>query len=385
MVLSAMAPAAADTTTGIAGQILREDGTPVAGATVQATPESGDAATTTTDATGHYVLTTHPGAHRLLATPGAADDDLAPRQVQVAVESGRRTTRDVVLRAGNLFGVVRGADGQPVAAARVHVRPHSDEEVVVQSAGDGSFRLTVPGGELQIWAEPPPTVAPHRHAGSKPRHAEVPVGGVLADLALQLRPVAVTGRVLGPDDTPVVGARVEVESPPNPDGSSSWDSAETGADGTFAAALDTSGAVAVVVRPPLANPAGWGQVKLSTTYDGTATTTVPDVVLPDAHNVSGRVLRGTGEPAVGVDVSLTGWDTADEFVHLVTQTDAAGAYRLVAPASHPRYGYTVQASLPGDSNVLLDAESASFQVADTAVVVPDLTMVTPVVRGHVRA
>lgn len=382
MVLTGVSPvAAADGLTGIAGQVVREDGSAVAGATVTMTPDrDGAPATTTTDPSGRYVLDTDSGGHVLRVAPPGDAPDLAPRELPVAIEAGHRSTRDVVLRSANLTGVVRAPDGEPVAGARVTVWQYhySSTPMVSESGADGAFAMTVGEGHLSVWAEPPPTLAPHTHAGSVQQYKEVPAGGVLAGVELLLRPVAVTGRVLSPDSgTPVVGARVDVQ------GGGGSDSAETGADGTFAAALPATGTVNIVARPPIANPDGWGQVKRAVQYEGPAPADAGDLVLDGAHNVSGRVLGPSGEGVAAAELTLSGWDAAGAFVHVTTQTDVRGAYRVVAPRSGSS-GYTVRAAAAGGSNELLPASRSSVVVQADPVVVPDLALKAPDLRGLAR-
>jgi len=197
---------------------------PVGGARVmvRAGDAAGAALYAVTGAGGDFTLPLPPGDHMLIATHDGRSDASA----SVHVIAGR-TPEAVTLRFGRpgtrvLMGVVRDAEGRPLAAARVAAMQGSSadlgaapgEPAAISSAiadAGGHFKLTgLPDSALRLEIRHP-QYAPHRTDVGEAR----PGAGLPPELVIRVPvPGGITGevheRVTG---GPVAGFQLEAEGP----------------------------------------------------------------------------------------------------------------------------------------------------------------------------
>ncbi|MEI8256273.1 MAG: carboxypeptidase regulatory-like domain-containing protein, partial [Deltaproteobacteria bacterium] len=146
--------AAAETTARAAleGRVLAEDGTPVAGAVVRATPANGAPVEVTTDEQGHYGLDGLPPGTYDLSISAARRPEV---HHSVTVVAGQHGTQDAALDrpfpAGQIRGLVRSFDGTPVVATieieRIHLRQQTDAR--------GEFECDARPGEYVVQVSAP--------------------------------------------------------------------------------------------------------------------------------------------------------------------------------------------------------------------------------------
>ncbi len=152
----------------------------------------------------------------------------------------------MLARAGRLAGTVRGADGEPVAGARVAaVDPGGAVAASTRSGTDGEYRLDgLSPGRYTVTVG-----APGFRTGTVP--VSVTGAGTRCDVALDPAP-RVAGTVRGPDGRPLAGARVTLLDPAG----NVVAAHATGADGRYAF-TDLAGDEYTVVAtgyPPVAAP-----------------------------------------------------------------------------------------------------------------------------------
>jgi len=291
-----------------AGRVVDAAGTPVAGVRVRLVPDDAllvylgvpaagrwSELETITDADGTYGfagIRPRAGYAVLFEAPGRA---MAVRSSVAFVAGERARLDDLVLADGaGVRGVVRGADGAPVAGARVGIalRPPNPLQFVLArvdrlpwrqalatTGADGRFEVAhVAEGRAVLVVE----AAGH---ASKVLALTVPAAGVLdvPDVALPAAD-AVSGTALLADGAPAVGARVLVTR----DGGIAGYDAEVGADGAFS----------ILAVPPGVGPVFAYVPGLAPVVTPPVRTGVADVRVRfgASGRLAGRVVGPDGEP-----------------------------------------------------------------------------------------
>lgn len=211
--------------------VVDRKGAPVRGAKVTLLASAGIAVSVegTTDDTGGVELYGLPSHAKLRLGVEAADFATKRLTASLDTTTNLRVTLD---EAARIAGEVRDERGEPVAAARVSAFTAVERiEAPQPSNAEGRFRFDdAPAGPLRLVAEG------DGYAPSSPKAVVVDAGAELGDVVLVLsRADTIRGRVLGPEDAPVAGARVRLGR--------EWDLADaadparaetrTSADGTF--------------------------------------------------------------------------------------------------------------------------------------------------------
>ncbi len=155
--------AATPTTGKIAGTVKTKDGAAMSGAVVYALQGATTVASTTTDSSGHYQLTTPPGTY--LVGAGALAYT-APGAYNVVVTAGATTTVDFTMVKGNggagtIKVTVQASDGALVAGASVACVLAGT--VSVYGVTDAAGQVTIEGllaGTYKVYAGKKPTYAP---------------------------------------------------------------------------------------------------------------------------------------------------------------------------------------------------------------------------------
>ncbi|MCB9507593.1 MAG: carboxypeptidase regulatory-like domain-containing protein [Myxococcales bacterium] len=198
------------------------------------------------DATTGVVLTARPGPATVFAAGvGGSYGFSQPTPIVVAGDaSGGQEVRVVVERRQLLSGVVTAEGGEPVAGASVRAIasasalfpldsypvPAGAFLAEATSAGDGSFVLSMPPGDVEVEVTPPLA------SGLVGARRELTLGRGGGEVAVVVeRGGVVSGRVLDAANLPLPGAHVSVYA----SGSSSEPvtRALTGADGSYAVVL----------------------------------------------------------------------------------------------------------------------------------------------------
>lgn len=176
----------------------------------------------------------------------------------------------------------------------------------------------------------------------------------------------VSGRLVGEDGTPVVGAVVSFEGRVGGDGTFASRKVITDSTGTFAVDLLASprdAAYTMTAVPPPGSRAGilTQQVRASLTMDRKVALFIGDTVkatftCPDRLVVSGEVLGLEGLPAFEVQVEATPLEALDQrpLPHEVTRTttDFQGRFELLLDPARYRIDYIPTLGLPRKSRVV---------------------------------
>ncbi|MBI4607153.1 MAG: carboxypeptidase regulatory-like domain-containing protein [Planctomycetes bacterium] len=246
----------------------------------------------------------------------------------ILVEAGRKARYDVELAPGlSISGLVRDAEGQPIAGVRVQARRVETarlkgfgklvqifvdqtegasllEASPVETDALGAFRLTSlePGGhDLRLVKE--------GYAWGEARGVPSGTDGV----AITLEPaIRVAGRVVSPAREPVAGAAIvlreperDVQGPAGPLAVAFVDvdpfgekerSAMTGEDGGFTLGAFSRGSYELMVRAE-----GFPEHRRSLALEG-APLELGDVVLAESREIAGTVLSPEGLPVGGAEV-----------------------------------------------------------------------------------
>lgn len=193
----------------LAGQVVDEGGRPIANASVEARPDTGDEDVepwvAMGDEEGRFSFDTLlAGWQRLDAS--ATGYEPTSRLALAALE-GAQEVRIVLRRTGIIAGRVLGSDGEPAGGADVILAGSGvwpPRQIAVGEDGRFAFR-GVPGGVYEVGARRGNEVAP-------PREGLVLVAGGTADLTLRLGVGAsLSGIVVDAEnDEPIAGAEVVV-------------------------------------------------------------------------------------------------------------------------------------------------------------------------------
>ncbi len=189
------------------------------------------------DAGGRFELTAVPGNLKVRGAQG-----LAQGVVTLAAVAPGDTVEVAITLADpvTLKGRVVDGDGQPVGGAKVLTATilavgGPVEKQQFDSADDGSFTARTPAGIVRIEARKNGDLSP---AVAEPRAGGATIDGLVLTLAA---PIALRGKVITDDGTPVIGAKVRLAA------NSIYDTT-TGSDGTFEVGAPGGQAYTVKVR-----------------------------------------------------------------------------------------------------------------------------------------
>lgn len=337
----------------LVGQVVDEKGRPVAGAEVTL---AGTPFPLVSDSIHH--LLSHQGRHQVRTGPAGRfrfrdlpdglfelsilHPDYAILDDEQAVEGsaiGRLGT--FVLRQGTVLrGTVTGADGSPVAGARVWALSRteqraSDEAFAPPSAttaDDGSFSIPgrPSGQKLDFWV----CADGFLQEWSSIDFPEDPV-------QVRLLPAAsIHGRVLGPDGSPLAGARVSACEGEEMGGCGNrvatpcleGEPATSDAEGRFHLARLSPAWYTVTAQAP-----GLVNAEVSPVRAAAGEPMEVEIRFPEGATVSGRVTAPDGSPLPGADVWVRSeksavWMTAREDGSFRVSGVAAGPNEIVARA-----------------------------------------------------
>lgn len=277
-----------------------------------------------------------------------------------AVVAGEAEAVEMVLRPlGTLRGRVVDEQGRAVAGAGVLARPSSDlprrsGEKPTPTAADGSFTLAaVEPGAAAIEATAP---------GFQPAildPVEVPAGGEVSGLELVLEPAATVAGVVRTEDGEPVPRATVLSGEPNPTifpfqgvRRSRHSFAQTAADGTFSLDGLRPGAQRLVARHP-----GLGEAVRD--VDLALGRNRVDLVLVSGHEISGRVVDGTGSPVAGavLETRVIADHGARYGQPRVARSDGDGTFRLTGVADG-RYELSARAAGQGRSSLEIEVAGA---------------------------
>ncbi|MBI4601044.1 MAG: carboxypeptidase regulatory-like domain-containing protein [Planctomycetes bacterium] len=330
----------------IAGSVLRGEGKPFAGATVEVDsgPWIGDPdPKTVTDASGRFLFDMlGDGQFSLSATAEGTTRD-RNSNVPAGTEDLEFHLAAEAVFAGR---VVAEGDGSPVAEATVTLASVIGTSYTGQTDGDGRFRVRkVAAGTYGVTAD-------HDEYGSAaedPR--ELQEGQTVEGVVIRLPAgTAASGRVADLDTRePVADAQVDFVLVPPKDGPAGGRAlqrrAKTASDGVFEVRGLVPGSWQVSARAK-----GYLPSKAQTAaIEGEGHEPV-EILLEPGASISGRVLDGRGKPiaeaTVRPSVSFTSpseWNVnLGNLFSVSSQTDPEGRYRLEGLSAHG--AYTVTAS-----------------------------------------
>ncbi len=300
-----LAPIALPFGVTVAGRVTDAGGTGIAGVSARFFPPgAGERIFTVrdkTDLSGTYSVVVPPGTYDVKYGPPAGTRYLGLVRPSVAI-GGNTTLQTVALATGLVVsGTVfdSAGAGQPVINVNINATDAATGSPVFLSHdrtdATGAYSVVVLPGDYRFAYKP---------------------GKCTLLVALETPPTAVTADLALPPVTLVAGVLVrgnvtDVRGAPVFDVNTNYISAATGLQAlTFEDHTDAAGAYSAVAPPDLYNveyapPAG---VRLAgvKTYgvDVRASTTLPDVLLPDAVFVGGRTVRVDGLPLSGIDLDF---------------------------------------------------------------------------------
>lgn len=203
-----------------------------------------------------------------------------------------------LLRAREIAGRVLDPHWGAVKGACVAARHKSGNVQTVSTDEHGRFRLRgVRAGKLLV-------IATHPDWAAGWRAVELAKGRAVADVEVMLsEPASLAGRVRGTDGRSIAGAQVEarpiaLEGPTpqrtwNDPWSAVWSTATTGADGSYAMARVSAGALHLIARAPRYRSSATAAVEARA-----GTTTVVDFALEAGGTIAGRIVSADGRPIV---------------------------------------------------------------------------------------
>ena len=280
-------------------------------------------------AAGEYRVMAQSGWNDIMRAPGTSDDDLQGEKVSVRAGSVESVALVIEARSSALSGVVRDADGGPVADAFVEATRESTS--ATKAAGGamregrwGSFfgtpHLTDQDGRftLEGLAAAPHTVRAHRKGGGEAFAEHVEPGG---DLVLT---IAGTGRMSGTITAP--GGAV-------PEDFTVSVTEETTGFRRYDSFFRTRGEWSLPELPAgkykVKVSAGSGVAELEASMAAGQDTTGVRVELAPKVTVRGTVVDLEGKPVAGMEVSVSGansWGGGDQEKRNIT--DATGRYEV---------------------------------------------------------
>lgn len=361
------------------GRVLDPRHSPVAGAQVTLRPAAptdmmariresfspASAFESATDAAGRFELTHLPAGTYDLVVRGRGFAPLSVPALAIPEGHGATDLGSVLLAPGvALSGVVADPQGRPLAGAEVWARTPSGESAFFSSrmqdpgppdavtGADGSFRLEdrAAGESLDLSA----TLAGYG-PGEAPRvavPAEAPVRIVLSPAS------RVSGRIVGPDEKPVPGARVVLMEmrETNRGGRSSrlpgrFEQAVADEEGAFAFEGVAPGTINLSATAPRRQTAELQGLEVRAGQELASV----EIVLAPAAVIEGRVLAPSGRPVPGAEVIVeqAGENGRSGFSLLRATADGDGVYVLDGVPPGPR---TLAASAEGYRRTVRDLD-----------------------------
>jgi hypothetical protein len=301
--------------------------------------------TTESGADGHYKLDVTTGAWSARAATG--DDGLSVALL-VRVDAPHVVVDLDVQKLAHLHGVVRDAvTHAPVSGAVVSVEPaekavrealDATAGLAVQSGGDGSYKLSVPPGEVRLMATAPGKL------GHRALPAVAPGADAVADLELRSN-VSIDGHVVDGKGAGVAGAKVTVFLAIADIDLNHNRTITTGADGRFEAHGLEPGTLTLVAKT---DDGGATEPKLMDISGGD----LHDLVLTmsPAVAIRGHVKYSDGRAAPGAVVKVRRSGLAGLFAEAASDKD--GRFELKGPSSST---YDLTASTENGTARLLGA------------------------------
>lgn len=302
----------------IAGVVVREDGTPVAGIRVVADPVDGEPGTpyvhaydATTAADGTFRIEDLPdGDYRLMATGGK---DFVRRTLP-RVEAGRTDVRISVEAGGRIAGRIVDEGEEPVPGARISAWPEEgptdlDRVRYAETGEDGSFRVSgLEDGTYRL------DVSPLGRSGEFLFTRKTGVRPGTTDLEIVMpRALAISGRITTEDGRPVTTGRVLA-------GDRTW--AFPDAEGRFT--IPSLGAGIHHLAYGTEDAADG--LRLLGRTDVAAGTDGVELVATPAEEIAGRVVNAAGEPVAGAGVGARPEEGGGR--RIGTKTGADGTFHL---------------------------------------------------------
>jgi protocatechuate 3,4-dioxygenase beta subunit len=310
----------------IAGCVVHSDGRPAAGVLLQAEGRGQSnhyfRGLVRTDSDGRYELSVYADQTYVVAV--IDDDWAASSHVGVPIGEGeRREGLDFTLGPGTVIRGTATVGPDRKAAA-------GETVTLIQQAGAPiGGALTSHSVDLVRWAKTDADGNYHIRVGPGAYSLRLPNGGEQETLVIKAEPEFVRdahaprrargelrGRVIGPDERPVVNARVSGESIGAP-GHAGFNTV-TDEEGRFTTERWRDGMV-VYARSADGGQAGFVGIE--------ADDEETQVALTPAGSVSGHVVDIDGRPLTGVRVSCS-LNIAGATIHLNERTDAAGGYEF---------------------------------------------------------
>jgi len=210
-------------------------------------------------------------------------------------------------------GVVSDSQtGKPIANCTVQAKPEfmSGFAIETHTDDDGAYVLNnIPRGEYLVWVRHAEWFQPpNRGDFLEPPEIRTLPGKAVSRNVGMIEKATVTGKVLGPDRLPVVGASVCVKSAQGPNYTNFYSSTKTGEAGDFelrTGALGSIGHGAVAVISAVADGLGTGSVTLNDLKAGEVRNGMRNealIQLSGVMSVSGHVKDPKGNPIPGVYV-----------------------------------------------------------------------------------
>ncbi|MFL6334258.1 MAG: carboxypeptidase regulatory-like domain-containing protein [Pyrinomonadaceae bacterium] len=313
----------------LSGSVKRPNGAALAGVTV--TLSGGQAATTTTDATGGYSFANVPAGAAYTITPSKPGYDFAPASKSFT-DLGTDQTADFTVTPSNVSVSGRvTAGGAALAGVTVTLSGSKAGTATTDAQGNYSFTVTSEGSYTVTPSKAHYKFSPSSLSFNNPTSAQT------ADFAGTLDRHKISGRVVDKGNAALAGVNVSLSG-------AQTAAAMTDAQGNYSFTnLPAGGDYAVSASKAnySLSPAGatFKELGADSTADFTAT-------LLD-YNISGRVTSG-GVGLAGVTVTLSGPNAGG------VKTDAAGNYSFTVPAGG---SYTV---IPSLKNYAFSPQALAF-------------------------
>jgi len=338
-------------TTPLAGTVVAEDGTPVAGATLLLTgPTPGESPVVARGLSGEggqfrfdRPAGLAPTNQYLIPTlwVGAPGHRATFRRFPEGLTGADEPVRVVLGPPARTEVRVEGPDGAPVAGARLNVQQIKSEPMPVpEPLGDLAERATGPDGVAVLDAFGPEEVGSvdviAKGFGIQPRWLDPARPG---PKRVVLRPVVtLRGRLVpeGADPAAAKGWRIRAWTYEQGEGGRNetigYGDATTDDQGRYRIGELAPGSLQLTIKPPGASDLLPDLANLRRVEEGRDNDR--DIPLRRTSTVTGRVLeRGNGKPVVGMDVHLIRRDNAGS---ATVKTDADGRYtfRSIAGKAH---------------------------------------------------
>ncbi len=340
---------------GISGEVVDQNGAPVAGAQVMAVPRGAEP--THTDGSGRFeIRPLRPDRNYRVEVHQSGFD----QRERVTAKPGGEPLRIVIERRSNYRGRVVSEGGVPLRSFRV------DEQDV--TSPDGSFELPLPTESGRVFAVV-------EAQGYQPNMIDAPADQRdLGEIRLASEP-QVQGRVVDAMGGPVEGASVTCDMC---NGQVTSD-----ANGVFSLSFPPRvGSVNVMGKK--------GQLSGTVTWKANGNSPL-EVTLQNAVHVTGRVYNPDGAPAGGVQVEAIHIDRSEPF-SFVTMQDGTyavdlpeGSYRVLLGTQRPFGGEPITFVRVSGSTMTLDLGPAPGAGSLVVQLQPGPGQALWIVRGEVSS